>query len=128
MQFCYKNFFPYAKKYRIGTIKNDVVETFLLETKFTMIDGVGSMEQNFEKLKQGRIDLIAHTETTFREFIKNHHYDQKSFSVVYVLSESPNYYAFGKDVSDETIRRFQNAFDGLHKERNDILANYGLTR
>ena len=118
-----------AKKYKIGTIKEDVLEKFLLRSNFDIskVEGVSTLEQNFDKLESGRIDLIAHTETTFNEFIKEKNYNPKKFKVYYLLSTSRNYYAFNKDTPDYLIQRFQKAFDSLSKEHKRILKRYGST-
>jgi len=118
-----------AKKFRIGNIRKDVLETFLLGNNFdrTKIEGVSALDQNFDKLKAGRIDLIAHTETTLNEFIEEKKYNPKEFKVFYLLSKNQNYFAFNKDTPDYLIQRFQKALDSLNKEHRGILKKYGST-
>ena len=119
-----------AKSLRIGTIKDDVVEKMLAEAGFdpAKVDGVSALEQDFEKLRHGRIDLIAHSQQTLREFIKEKNYRAADFSVYFVFSQSPNYYAFSLDVPDSLVQRFQKAIDGLGKEHDQLLDKYGLNR
>lgn len=118
-----------ARKFRIGTIKEDVLERFLLVNNFDVqkVEGVAGLEQSFEKLKLGRIDFIAFPESSLREFIKEKKYNAKDFKVFYALSESKLYYAFSKDTPDHLIQRFQIAFDSLKKEHMEILKKYGIT-
>jgi polar amino acid transport system substrate-binding protein len=116
-----------AKKYRIGTIKDDVLEKYLLTSNFdtSRIEGVSTLEKNFEKLRLGRIDLIAQPAATFREFLKMKKLDSNQFRICYELSEGPNYFAFSNDVGDDIVQGFQNALESLKPEHELILAKYG---
>ncbi|MBI4976703.1 MAG: transporter substrate-binding domain-containing protein [Spirochaetes bacterium] len=118
-----------AKKLRIGTIKDDVLEKYLLQSGFLpdKIDGVAAMEQNFDKLRAGRIDCIAHTEQTLRQYIRNNKLDQDGFRVFFVLSDSPNYYAFSRETPDTLIQQFQKALEQLADEHHALLERYGLS-
>jgi polar amino acid transport system substrate-binding protein len=118
-----------ARKFRIGTIKEDVLEKFLLANNFdaNKVEGVSNLEQSFEKLKAGRVDLIAFSEPSLREFMKEKKYNAKDFKAYYTLSESQLNFAFNKETPDYLIQRFQKAFDGLKKEHKDILKKYGIT-
>jgi polar amino acid transport system substrate-binding protein len=118
-----------ARKYRIGTIRNDVTEAFLLKNGFDRhkVETVANLKQNFEKLESSRIDLIAHTSSTFREYIRNNGLDPRDFTIVYVLEENRNYYAFNPETPDSLIADFQKAFDGIGKERAGVLEKYGLS-
>jgi polar amino acid transport system substrate-binding protein len=118
-----------AKKFRIGTIKDDYAEKYLSGAGFdkVKVEGVASLEQNFGKLRSGRIDLIAHTEQTLFKFIKENRLSPKEFKVYFVVTESPNYYAFSKETPDYLIRRFQKAFDNLRKEHREVLRRYEAT-
>jgi len=117
-----------AKSLKIGTIKDDVVERFLFEEQFDhgRIESVSSLEQNFAKLNLGRIDLVAHSESTLREFIKQENLDSTQFVVLFAFSETPNYYAFHKSTPDSLIERFQKALDASKKDHARLLRKYGL--
>lgn len=117
-----------AKKYRIGTIIDDVVEKSLLENNFdrSKTQGVSALKQNFDKLRLGRIDLIAHTEQTLYQFINDNQYNANDYKVYFVMSESKNYYAFQHDTPDSLIQRFQSALNGLAMERINLLKKYNL--
>jgi len=119
-----------AKALRIGTIKGDVVESYLLDAGFdpARVDGVSSLAQDFAKLKLGRVDLLAHSESTLREFIRESRDDQNRYQVVLVLSSTPNYYAFHRGVPDDVVLRFQKALDASRPEHERLLRRYGLSR
>jgi polar amino acid transport system substrate-binding protein len=117
-----------AKKYRIGVIKDDVLEKYFLGQAFdsSKVEGVSTLAKNFDKLSLDRIDLIAHSEVTIRSFIKNNRLDSSLFKVSFVVSESPNYFAFSNDVSDSLVQRFQAALGSLNVQCRQIRRSYGL--
>lgn len=118
-----------AKGLRIGTIKGDVVESFLLGAGFdpTRIEGVSSLAQNFEKLRRGRVDLLAHSENTLMEFLRTTKEDPDDYVVVLEISRTANYYAFHRQVPDSVVNRFQRALEGLRPEHARLLKHYGLS-
>jgi polar amino acid transport system substrate-binding protein len=117
-----------AKKYRIGTIKDDVLDDFLMKKGFdrSKVEAISGLKQNFDKLINGRIDFIAHSTDSCNEFIKNNKLNAGDFSVVLVLAENPNYFAFNKEVPNLTIGRFNAALGKIKKEHYEILKKYGL--
>lgn len=119
-----------ARRYRIGVINDDVLEAFLLERGFAResLEGVSSLELNFAKLDRGRIDLIAHTQSTFDEYIRQNALDPSRYRVHHVLMERKNYYAFSKEVPDALIARFQAALDACRDEQEAILRRHGIQR
>lgn len=118
-----------AKALRIGTIKGDVVESFLLGAGFdpSRIEGVSSLAQNFEKLRRGRVDLLAHSENTLMEFIRTTKQDPRAYVIAMEFSHTENFYAFHRQVPDSVIERFQRALDGLRPEHARLLKRYGLS-
>ncbi len=79
-----------AKKYTIGTIRDDVCELFLLDSGFdkNKLESVSGLDQDFEKLRLGRIDLIAFSYSALKDFIRIHNYDPGQFKVYYILFEN----------------------------------------
>lgn len=119
-----------ARKYAIGVVKDDVMETFLEARGFggRNLQSISGLERNFEKLDLGRIDLIAHSQDTFNRFISMHGLDPKRYRVYLLLSVDSNYYAFNRDTSDSLVAAFQKAFEAVSGERKAILARYGISR
>lgn len=117
-----------SRQYRIGVIKGDVVESFLLGKGFDpqRIEAVSDLGQNFEKLLHGRVDLIAHSENTLADYIATKGLRKRDFSTKFVLSTSPNYYAFHLGTPDTTIRRLQSALVSIRSRHAELLARYGL--
>ena len=120
--------FAQAKSLRIGTIKGDVVESFLLGAGFdpARIEGVSNLSQNFEKLRRGRVDLLAHSENTLMEFLRASKENPRSYAVVLELSRTENFYAFHRGVPDSVVGRFQRALEELRPEHERLLKRYGL--
>jgi ABC-type amino acid transport substrate-binding protein len=101
---------------------------YLREVGFpdSSIQEVSSLAQNFQKLDQGRIDLIALSRDSGREYLRMKGLDPKLYRSYALLSSNPNYYAFSLDSPDALIERFAQALRGLAKERAAILEAYGM--
>jgi len=117
-----------AKKYRIGTIKDDVAESILVKNGFSAgnIESVPGLRRNFEKLKLGRIDLIANSLDTCNEYIKENLLNPGDYTQVFIMEENTNYFAFSMDVPDTLVKRFQSALEKTAAERSAILKKYGV--
>ncbi len=118
-----------AKKYSIGTIRDDVGENSLIKAGFDWekLKSVAGLEQNINKLLFNRVDLICQSEASIRDVINMKNYDASQFKTVFVVTEKGNYYAFHKDTPDELIRSFQHALDKLDPERRQIVERRNMT-
>jgi polar amino acid transport system substrate-binding protein len=118
-----------AKKYVIGVVNDDVAELNLRALGFggDNLQSVADLDHNFEKLRLGRIDLIAHSLDTFDRFIAMHSIDPSRYQVYFELSRTVNYYAFSRDIPDSLVDAFQAALDGTAVERAGILKRYGAS-
>lgn len=118
-----------AQKYRIGVIRGDIGETFLLEAGFdeNRLDSVAQLEQNFRKLLNGRVDLIAQSEDAVREIIGMKNYDPDRFETYFVVNETGNYYAFNKETPDAVIEKFQKTLDAIEEIHKKILEKYNMS-
>jgi len=118
-----------VKKYRIGTQRDDVVESLLVKKtgmNVTDFERVAASISNVKKLHAGRIDLLPQSKETTIIKCREAGIDPDEFEAVYTLDKKSNYYAFHKDTSDEIISRFQAAFDALKNEGKllEIFHNY----
>ena len=105
-----------ARKYIIGSIRDDIAEQFLLNYNFNKIKSVNNIIQNLKKLNAGRIDLIAYGESSMFNTMNENGYNIKDYETVYTLKESQVCYAFHKDTSEKIIQKFQNAIDNIVKQ------------
>ncbi len=115
-----------AKKYMIGTIRDDVSEQLLVACGFEKekLQRVNTIEQNLMKLKFGRIDLISFSEKGLNDYLKAGQFNSNEFRTVFAFNGNKSYYAFNKSVPDALIRRFQKALDSLSREHQAILDKY----
>jgi polar amino acid transport system substrate-binding protein len=98
-----------AKKYRIGTILEDVADNLLNEAGFQNLQQVSNFDLNLRKLDAGRIDLLAYGDTSFHQQVEN----SENYKVIYVLRELPACFAFHRDTPETLVADFQQAMDSI---------------
>jgi polar amino acid transport system substrate-binding protein len=98
-----------AKKYRIGTILEDVADNLLNEAGFENLQQVNNFDLNVRKLDAGRIDLMAYGDTSFRKQVEK----PEDYQMIYVLRELPACFAFHRDTPESLISNFQEAMDAI---------------
>ena len=116
------------KKYKIGSVKNDVAELALKEIGVTHMDsisGTNAIEKSIKKLDHGRIDLFSYMFELKSWKLDN--FNPKDYENVYTLKQNDFYYAFHKDTDDAIIKRMQKALDALKDDGtfNLINSKYG---
>jgi polar amino acid transport system substrate-binding protein len=96
----------------VGTLREDISDTLLAEYRKTAsIQPVARMRQNIDKLMTGRLDLVAYEESSWGKIAARHGLDPDKFETVYVLRETPVYFAFAPDTPAEVVAAFQEALD-----------------
>jgi polar amino acid transport system substrate-binding protein len=96
----------------VGTLREDISDTLLAGYQnVASIQPVAHMRQNISKLMSGRLDLVAYEEGCWRKITARHGLDPDSVETVYVLRETPVYYAFHPDTPPELVAAFQAALD-----------------
>jgi len=104
------------KKYKIGTIRDDIQEKYLISKGFKknkQIITVNQQQQNFDLLLKERIDLWASVELTASYIAKENHYVydkllERKFCFEN-LSNEGTYMAFSKNTSPHIIKTFKKA-------------------
>lgn len=101
------------KKYKIGSVKNDVGELSLHEIGITdtdSISGVNAIEKSLKKLDHGRIDLFVYSYSGVDDFAKD------KYEKVYTLKQDDLYFALHKNTDQKIINTLQNALNSLKEE------------
>lgn len=106
------------KNYRIGVIADDISIQQLLDlgvdrSRLVQETNVSAI---IAGLESGEIDLWCYSETGGRHFAEEVTGNAYTYTVVFTLQDVDNYYAFSRDVPDETVRSFQQALDALKLE------------
>ena len=119
-----------AKKYRIGTIREDYAEQLILKMGIhkSRIEPTRNMLLNLNKIIAGRIDLIAYTEKSFYQILESAGFNANDFESVYLIKELFPCYAFNRAIPDSFIERFQQALDRVKQkpEYEELLKKYDL--
>ena len=108
-----------AKKYTIGTVREDVRDQFFKGKGFKNIRSGNSYEQNFTKLLKKRIDLWAMAELVAYHIVKKLGNSSNIIKKVYYLEEvskSKYYMAFSKNTPDDIVNKVRNALEQLKKD------------
>jgi polar amino acid transport system substrate-binding protein len=112
--------------YTIGAIRDDVGEQLLKELGIpaSLIKLGTDANAIVKKLQADRVQLWAYEENVARWFIKSQGIDNSDYEVVHVLKEAELYYAFSKDVSDDTINALQSGLDSLSANTGAAMTAY----
>jgi len=109
-----------AKKYRIGTVRDDVADIYLTKKGFEVgknIERASNYELNMKKLLKGRLDLWFCAEFVGNFLLKKHGYiPEETVKKVYFLDEISGegfYMAFSKSTSDDIVEKYKIALEKL---------------
>ena len=113
--------------YCIGTVRGDVAHTLLApHMSECTLEAVSDMKQNVRKLMQDRLDMVAYEEHTWPALVARMGIDPDQFETVYLLYETPIYFAFHPDTPAKTVAAFQEALDVVRASEayRSILKNH----
>ncbi|MQB42434.1 transporter substrate-binding domain-containing protein [Rhizobium sp. ICMP 5592] len=113
-----------ARKYTVGTWREDYTEAALRQANFPRIDVASDFRATLKKLMSDRIDLMPISESYFDKLRKEGNAVEK----VTVLSAQPMGIACQKDFPDDLLKRMQTALDSLIADgtQKRIFLKYGL--
>ena len=102
-----------ARKFKIGTIHNDIGEQLLLDMNFNPknLKPVSTALQNFKKLDTDRIDLLVYGENAAWDEMHSNSIDTKKYEIVYILTSYQSCYGFHISTPNNIIQRFQNSLN-----------------
>lgn len=113
-----------AKRFTIGTQRDDFSYSFLTANEFPKIDLAVDMESTLKKLLNNRIDMMMTSEKTFEAMRTQ----GKSVESALVLGGKHYGIACNLGVSDDLIRRMQDALDVIISDgtQDKLYKDYGL--
>ncbi|MBM7049794.1 MULTISPECIES: ABC transporter substrate-binding protein [Rhizobium] len=113
-----------AKRYLVGTWRQDYTETVLRRNNFPRIDVGSDFRATLKKLMSDRVDLMPISESYFDKLKK----DGNAVEKVTILSQQPMGIACQKDFPDDLRSRMQTALDALIADgtQTRIFLKYGL--
>lgn len=106
-----------VKKYKVGAVRKDSSETFLLERGF--VNGInlistGMEKQNVTKLYAGEIDFIVGTELTLGEVLEESGHSIVDLKNVLMLIDKGGYYmAYSKNTDEALVTKTKKAFEKI---------------
>ncbi|MDD3310732.1 transporter substrate-binding domain-containing protein [Pseudodesulfovibrio sp.] len=98
----------------VGIVRGDVAHTILeAKSPACILDAVSDMRQNVRKLMENRLDMVAYEEHAWPSLIRRIGLDPAQFETVFLLRETPVYFAFHRDVPQPVVAQFQQALDAV---------------
>lgn len=113
--------------YRVGTLRDDVSDSLLEQYQPRIkTEPVADMTHNIRKLVDDRIDMVAYEELSWRQIAKKHGLSPEDFETVFVLQETPVYFAFNRDIPPPVVQQFQEALERVKgtPQYQEILNTY----
>jgi len=109
------------KNYKIGTVKDDIAHTALLDSgyekrKIDLVSGTNSIEICVKKLNSNRIDMFAYLVTMNEWNLDKNFFNPKDYENVFTLLKQDLYFALNKNTDDKIIEKLQSALDELKKD------------
>lgn len=102
------------KNVRIAVRRDGYTHQTLKAKGFDNLVVTPSYESSYKMLIEGRVDLVLMGERTYYYMVKKAGLDPGDFERTDCqLAESSAWLAFSKDISDETIAKWQKSLDGL---------------
>lgn len=113
-----------AKRFTVGTQREDFSANFLTKNNFPKIDLAADMETTVKKLLSDRIDLMMTSKKTFETM----HDQGKALESALVLEGKLYGFACNLDLPDDLIVKMQAQLDALigNGTQDRIMAKYGL--
>ena len=113
---------------RIGVVKDDAREQFLLENGFDNLTICGSDAGCLRNLTAGTTDLWLGSSATAADIAGNAGIDPSAFVALYTVRTVPLYIAFSNDTPDSVITSWQDALDALKADGtfDAIRMKYGM--
>lgn len=113
-----------AKRYSVGTWRDDYSETLLRNLGFPKIDEATNITATLRKLMNDRIDLMPMSELYYAKLVK----DGQPIERVTNLTEQPLGIACQKDFPEDLRQKMQAALDGLIADgtQKKIFLHYGM--
>lgn len=113
-----------AKRYSVGTWRDDYTETVLRKLEFPRIDVANTMTAAFKKLANDRIDLMPISELYYEKLVKQ----GEPFEKLLILTEQPMGIACHKDFPEDLLQKMQTSLNALIADgrQHTIYQQYGL--
>ncbi len=113
---------------RSATVRKDVAEQLLLEkgvpdARITRVENISAA---IRMLASKRVDFVAYGEYSFNKAVSELGLAPDGFAAVFVLQESPLYFALHRSTDDAVVAELQAALDAVKKkpEYEGILDRY----
>jgi len=115
-----------VNNYRIGVIRNSAPVSMLgagyglLEENLILVD---SSEELFLLLKEGKVDLISHSDMSTPLLMKQFGMAPDEYEMVHVMTKMNLYYLLNKDTKRGFLNTMQEVLEAMKRSRFDVIVN-----
>lgn len=112
----------------VATVRGDISEISLIQLGFPdyNMSKVSTLKQAFLMLESDRVDMILVSLHGFSHLSKQLGFDLNDYEPVWQVNKIGNYIAFNIETPDDVIERYQQAFDVITEQRQQIKLKYQL--
>lgn len=106
-----------AMAYRVGVLRDDYREKYLHDQGFTRLVVAASNQENFTRLLNGQVQLVAMPERDARKFCADAHVPFETLEKAYAMDDLSReiFIAFSRSTSDAIVDRVRAAYEQLQK-------------
>lgn len=106
-----------ARPYRVGVLRDDYREKYLRDQGFTRLVVAASNQENFNRLLNAQVQLVAMPERDARKFCADAHVPFETLEKAYAMDDLSReiYIAFSRATSDEIVDRVRTAYEQLQQ-------------
>lgn len=104
-----------AIAYRVGVLRDDYREKYLHDQGFTRLVVAASNQENFNRLLNSQVQLVAMPERDARKFCADAHVPFETLEKAYAMDDLSReiYIAFSRSTSDDVVERVRAAYEQL---------------
>lgn len=112
------NILEEAKKYSIGVVNGNNLQTLLNQAGFSKVDPVTTNEQNYKKLFARRVDLIAIREPTLMTELKQTGLSTDDVAIAFSFGDdSPGWLITNLQTPDDVITKLKKAYEVIKNDQ-----------
>jgi len=115
-------------QFRAAALRNDIAEVSIRNMGFPSrnLVQVADLKQAYFMLRSDRVDMMVVSVHGLSHILNKYQESMDKYQLIWQINRVDNYFAFHRDTPEPLIQAFQQAFDAIEEERNEIKRQYNL--